>query len=209
MKPTRGQIIASIVCLIPVLAILLAWQNDTLSANPIQDITLRTGRTAVILLLASLTCTPLKNLLGLNALLPIRKTLGLFAFLYVGLHFLVFTGLDFELNPVWIIAEIRQKPFIQIGLISFILLIPLAVTSIKTIQRKMGHWWGWLHRLVYPITALAVWHYYLASKGDILVPLIYFGIFIALLLLRIPPLSKISISNKPRWLRSINRFLLQ
>jgi len=208
MKPTRGQLITAFLCLIPLAILLVKWQNGSLSANPIEALTQRTGRSAVILLLASLACTPLRRLLGLSALLPMRKTLGLAAFGYAALHFLVFAGLDFEFNPGWILPEIRQKFFIQIGLIAMVLLIFLAVTSARKIQRSMGKRWGQLHRLAYPIMALALWHYYLASKGDILLPLIYLIIFAILMLFRIPPLSLISIGSKPRALLRLNQFLL-
>ena len=208
MKPTRGQLIAALACLIPLAILLFDWHNGSLSANPIEALTQRTGRSAVILLLASLACTPLRRLLGLSALLPVRKTLGLAAFGYAALHLLVFAGLDFEFNLSWILPEIRQKFFIQIGLIALVLLIPLAITSARKLQRVMGKRWGRLHRLVYLIMALALWHYYLASKGDILLPLIYLVIFAILMLFRIPPLSKISIGSKSRGLQRLNRFLL-
>ena len=208
MKPTRGQLIAAILCLMPLAFLLVEWRNGSLSANPIEALTQRTGRTAVILLLASLACTPLRKLLGLSALLPVRKTLGLAAFGYAALHFLVFAGLDFEFNLNWILPEIRQKFFIQIGLIALALLIPLAATSMRRLQRSLGRVWGQLHRLAYLIMALVLWHYYLASKGDILLPLIYLVIFAILMLFRIPPLSKISIGRKPRVLQRLNQFLL-
>lgn len=209
MKFTRGQIIAAILCLIPFIWILFAYQTNALSANPIQDVTLRTGRTAVVLLWLSLTCTPLKNLLGLSALLPIRKTLGLFSFFYAVLHFLIFAALDYEFNLVWILPEFQQKPFLRIGLIALIILVILSITSIRIIQKRMGHWWQRLHRLVYPLSLLVIWHYYLASKGDYLLPLISTIIFAILMLLRTPPLSTISIRNKPHWLREVNHFLLR
>jgi sulfoxide reductase heme-binding subunit YedZ len=208
MKPTRGQLITAFVCLIPLAILLFEWRNGGLSANPIEALTQRTGRTAVILMLASLACTPLRTLLGLSALLPVRKTLGLAAFGYAALHFLVFAGLDFEFNLSWILPEIRQKFFIQIGLVALVLLIPLAITSVQKFRRGMAGNWRRLHRLVYPIMALVLWHYYLASKGDILLPLIYLVIFAILMLFRIPPLSKISIGSKPRWLQRLNQFLL-
>ncbi len=209
MKPTRGQIITAFFCLLPLFSMLLAAFTHHLSANPIQDLTLRSGRAAVLLLVLSLACTPLKNLFGLTALLPVRKTLGLYSFLYVLIHFLVFAGLDFEFNLAWILDEIAQKPFIKIGLIALVLLVPLAITSIQSIQQRMGLWWGRLHRLVYLIAGLSIWHYYRASKGDILIPLIYALIFGIFMLMRIPPLSKISISSKPGWLKSANQFMLR
>jgi sulfoxide reductase heme-binding subunit YedZ len=208
MKPTRGQIITSILCLIPAGLILAARFCGTLSANPIQDMTLRTGRTAVLLLIASLFCTPLKNLFGLTALIQMRKTIGLFAFFYALAHFLIFAGLDYEFNLGWIGAELQTKPFLLIGLAALILLLPLAVTSLRKLRIKMGRRWALLHRLVYVIMGLVLLHFFQASKGDFQIPLLYTVIFTGLMLLRIPPLSKISISKKPRWLRDFNQFLL-
>lgn len=198
-----------ILCLVPFIWIVYAYQTNALSANPIQEATQRSGRLAVLLLWLSLACTPLRNLLGLSALIPIRKILGLFSFFYAALHFLIFAILDYELNPIWIQAEFLQKPFLRIGLIALGLLILLAITSFRFIQKKMKRIWQRLHRLVYPLSILVVWHYYLASKGDIVIPLIYTGIFIVLILFRIPPLSKISLSRKPRWLREVNQYLLR
>ncbi|MDK2981486.1 MAG: methionine sulfoxide reductase heme-binding subunit [Chloroflexota bacterium] len=208
MKITRGQIIAALLCLLPLAFLLIEWRSGRLGANPIEALTQRSGRTAVILLLASLACSPLRRLFGLSALLPVRKVLGLAAFGYATLHFLVFAGLDFQFNLGWILPEIRQKPFIQIGLIALLLLIPLAVTSLRRLQRRLGKDWQRLHRLAYPIMALALWHYFLASKGDILLPLIYIGLFVLFMLFRIPPLSKISIDSRTGALQRLNRFLL-
>lgn len=209
MKPTRGQMAATLLCLIPAAAALRAYLSGNLSANPIEDLTLRTGQAAVLFLLLSLTCTPLKNLFHLNFMIPVRKSLGLAAFGYAALHFLVFAGLDFEFHWAWIRDEILQKPFIQIGLAALILLLPLAITSLNRLQARMGNTWRLLHRLVYPIMALAIWHFYLASKGDILLPLIYAGLFLVLMLLRLPPLSKISIAKPLHWLQELDRFLLR
>lgn len=169
---------------------------------------MRTGRTAINLLILSLACTPIRNLFGLTSFLKIRKTLGLFAFLYAALHFLIFIILDFELNLSWILDEVRYKPFIQIGLAALILLIPLSITSIKNIQRKMGERWETLHKLVYFVAFLVVLHYLLATKGDILLPIIYAGITLILLLLRVSPINKIKIAHSSGLLTSINSFLL-
>ena len=208
MKISRGQLFTAIFCLIPLGLIVINYARNDLTANPIQAVTLRTGRTAINLLVLSLACTPIRNLFGLTSFLKIRKSLGLFAFLYAALHFLIFAGLDFELNLSWIMDEVRYKPFIQIGLAALILLIPLAITSITKIQRKMGKWWGILHRLVYLVALLAIIHYLMATKGDILRPIIYAGITLFLLLLRVYPINKIKIAPKSGLFTSINSFLL-
>lgn len=209
MKLTRGQIITHIICLLPITFLAVAYFSGSLTANPIQALTLRSGRTAVNLLMLTLACRPLSNILGLTALMRVRIVLGVYAFFYAFFHFLVFAVLDFEFNPVWIWEEIRFKPFIQIGLLAFGLLIPLSITSISRIRKSMGKGWHLLHRLAYAATALAVIHYLMASKGDYVVPAIYGAGLIFLLLIRLPPLSKIGLQSKPQWLININRFLLK
>jgi len=208
MKISRGPLIANTLCLIPLFFLIVGYFQGSLTANPIQALTLRSGRTAVTLLLGSLACRPLSNMLGLTSLLKIRKILGLYAFFYASIHFLVFSGLDFEFNLGWILDEIRFKPFIQIGLSALILLIPLTVTSINSIRKKLGKTWQVLHRLVYFIAILVITHFLMAVKGDIIRPAVYGGVFLLLMLFRLPSLSKIKLDKKPRWLGSINKFLL-
>ncbi len=208
MKISRGQIIAAILCLIPFGSMVLNYARNDLTANPIQAATLLTGHTAVNLLILSLACTPIRNIFGLTSFLRIRKTLGLFAFFYALLHFLIFILLDFDFNISWILDEIRFKPFIQIGLAALVSLIPLTVTSIPKIQRKMGKTWETLHKLVYFADLLVILHYLLATKGDISRPILYAGITLLLLLLRIFPFNKFKVIQKSGILPSINSFLL-
>ncbi len=208
MKSSRGQLIAAAICLIPLGIMIFNYVQNDLTANPIQAATLRTGRTAINLLVLSLVCSPVCNLFGLTSFLKIRKTLGLFAFLYAALHFLIFTSLDFEFNLSWIMEEVRYKPFIQFGLAALILLIPLAITSISRIQRKMGKWWKVLHRLVYLIAILVILHFSMATKGDNSQPMIYAAITFLLLLFRVTPINKIRLAQKSSSLISINNFLL-
>lgn len=209
MKPTRGQIIAHFLCLLPFLVLLIAFYNDSLTANPIQALTLRSGRTAVNLLMFTMACRPLSNLLGLSAFFKIRVITGVYAFFYALLHFLVFAGLDFGFNLEWILEEIQQKPFIQIGLLALILLFPLAVTSINKVRKKMGGSWRVLHRIVYFISLLAIIHYLMASKGDILLPIIYGLILSILLLFRLPPLNRLKLFTDVIWLKNLNNYLLK
>lgn len=208
MKISRGQIITAILCLIPFGSMVFNYARNDLTANPIQAATLQTGHTAINLLLLSLACTPIRNILGLTSFLKIRKALGLFAFFYAFLHFLIFILLDFDLNLSWILDEIRFKPFIQIGLAALILLIPLSITSIPKIQRKMGKNWETLHKLVYFIALLVILHFLLATKGDISLPIFYTAITLVLLLLRIFPFNKIKVAQTNSILTSINSFLL-
>jgi len=208
MKISRGQIITVILCLIPFGSMVLSYARNDLTANPIQAATIQTGHTAINLLVLSLACTPIRNIFGLTSFLQFRKTLGLSAFFYAVLHFLIFILLDFEFNLSWILDEIRFKPFIQIGLAALILLIPLSITSIPKVQRKMGKTWETLHKLVYFAALLVILHFLLATKGDISRPLFYAGITLVLLLLRILPFNRIKIAQKSRILTSLNSFLL-
>lgn len=208
MKISRGQLIAAGLCLVPLGLMVLKYAANDLTSNPIQAATLRTGRTAITLLVLSLACTPIRIFFGLTSFLKIRKTLGLFAFLYAALHFTIFVVLDYQLNLAWIMDEIRIKPFIQIGLAALVLLIPLAITSINSFQKRLGKTWKALHRIVYLAVVLVVFHYLLAVKGDTIKPLIYMGITVFLLLMRLPVLSKFIIKKENKFITVINNFLL-
>ena len=207
MKRTRGQYITHALCLMPLIYLAADYYLTGMTANPIQAATLLTGRTALNLILLTLACSPIKEIFHLSAMIPIRKTLGLYAFFYAALHFLIFAGLDFEFNFQWIIEEIRFKPFIQVGLSALLLLIPLAVSSINFLRKKIGKYWGHLHKTIYLISILIIIHYLQASKGDIGIPIIYAAVFIFLMLLRLPPLNKLTIKRTPDWLKRFNQFL--
>ncbi len=208
MKTSRGQIITSILCVIPFMLMIINFAKNDLTPNPIQAATLHTGHTAVNLLLLSLVCTPINTIFGLTAFLKIRKTLGLFAFFYAALHFIIFIFFDFKFNLAWIHNEIRFKPFIQIGLAALILFIPLAITSITKIQKRMGKSWAALHKSVYLVVILVIMHFILATKGDISLPILYAGFTLFLLLLRFFPLNKIKSRQVIDVIKSIDTFLL-
>lgn len=161
---------------------LLAFDTLTgrLTVNPIQDLTLRTGIAALSLLLLSLACTPLNLLLGWKWAVALRKPLGLYSFLYVCLHLLIFVALDYGLDPGLIGQAIAEKRFVLAGLASFLLLLPLALTSTKVAQRRLGRWWRRLHSLIYPAAILAVLHFLWLSKTAY-EPLIYGAVLAALL----------------------------
>jgi len=208
MKISRGQIFTAILCLVAFFQLAINYARKNLTANPIQAATLVTGRTAINLLVLSLACTPIRNLFGLTSFLKIRKTLGLFSFFYAILHFLIFIILDFELNFSWIFDEILGKPFIQIGLAALILLTSLTLTSIARIQMKIGKSWVTLHKLVYLATLFVILHYLLATKGVISRPIIYAGITLILLILRVFPFNKLKVAQNNPILTSINAYLL-
>jgi sulfoxide reductase heme-binding subunit YedZ len=107
--------------------------------------------------------------------------LGLFAFFYVLLHFTVYVVLDLELNFRTVLTDIAKRPYITIGFLALLLLVPLAVTSTNAMMRRLGRRWQKLHRLIYLIAILAVWHYWWQVKKDVREPLLYAGIVCVLL----------------------------
>ena len=140
----------------------------------------------LVLLVASLASTPLNAILGFRFGLKIRRDLGLFGFLYISLHLLIFAALDLGLDVALIVNAISQKVFVLAGMASFALLIPLAITSTKGWQRRLGRRWKPLHKLVYLALPLAALHYVWLVKADIRTPLAYAALIGLLLLARVP-----------------------
>ena len=158
-----------------------AAQND-LGANPIETINRFTGDWVLRFLLITLAVTPLRRMFGWNTLLRFRRMLGLFAFFYVCLHFLSYAWLDQFFVFEDIVKDVAKRPYITVGFASFLLLIPLAVTSTNSMIRRLGgKRWQQLHRLVYVIAIGGVIHFLWLVKSDLTQPLIY-GAILALLL---------------------------
>jgi sulfoxide reductase heme-binding subunit YedZ len=180
---------------------MLLWDvaQDNLTANPIQDITTRTGKTALVLLLLSLACTPVNAALDYKPVLRLRRPLGLYAFGYALLHFLTFVGLDYGFNPALLREAILEKRFALAGLAAFVLLIPLALTSTRGAMRRLGLRWKGLHRLVYPAAAMVIVHYVWLVKSDVREPLAYGAVLAALLAARLPAVRRAL--QKPRFAR--------
>jgi sulfoxide reductase heme-binding subunit YedZ len=169
-------------CLIPLGILVGNALTDNLGANPIDEITDQTGIWTLRLLLVTLAVTPARRLTGWNRLIQVRRMLGLFAFFYASLHFLTYLWLDQFFAFEDIIDDVMERPFITVGFTSFVLLIPLAITSTTAmIKRLGGKWWQRLHRLVYATAIGGVVHYLWLVKADIRLPLIY-GSILALLL---------------------------
>jgi len=171
--------------------------TDSFSINPIQELEQRTGRHAITLLVLSLLCTPLNTIIKFPELLKRRRTLGLYALLYATIHVLIFINLDYGLAWSLIARTVFDKPYIIVGAISFLLLIPLGVTSFDVWKVRLGKNWKRLHQVVYLIAPLAVLHYIWSKKGDILSlsgdilrPAIYGLILAILLIMRIPAVRR-------------------
>ncbi len=161
------------------------WLGASLGADPVKELEHECGKTALNFLLLTLAVTPVRNLLGMPQLLRLRRMLGVFAFFYAVVHFTVYVVLDLELNWSTLGADIAKRPYITIGFTALLLLIPLAATSTNGMQRRLGRRWAQLHRLVYVIAMLGVWHFYWQVKRDVREPLIYAGILALLLLYRL------------------------
>jgi methionine sulfoxide reductase heme-binding subunit len=154
--------------------------DQGLGPDPVKETLHTLGKTGLNLLLITLLVTPVRQLTGFTHVLRIRRMLGLFAFFYILLHFLLYIsyqGFDFG----EIIKDVVKRPYITIGFLGLLLLIPLAITSTNKMMRRLGRRWQSLHRLIYVIAILGVWHYYWQVKKDIREPLIYAGILAVLL----------------------------
>lgn len=155
-----------------------------LGANPVETIQDTTGLWALRFLLLTLAMTPLRVLLGAAWPLQFRRMLGLFAFAYAALHFANYLLLDRALDLAEIVPDIVKRPFITIGVIALLLLVPLAATSTAAARRRLGARWQVLHRLVYPIALLGCWHFWWQVKKDVTEPAVYAAILAILLLAR-------------------------
>ena len=174
-----------LMCLAPLGYYLWGLYSDTLGANPIETLTRGLGTWALNFLIITLSITPLRRYAGWNRLAPLRRMLGLFVFFYAALHLGTYLWLDQFFDWPAIAKDILKRPFITIGMVCFILLIPLAATSNRFGIRKLGgRRWQELHRSVYAIAVLAVLHYAWMVKADFRTPLIYAALVVFLLGLR-------------------------
>lgn len=162
--------------------------NGQLGIDPVKEIEHRLGELALQTLLVCLAITPLRRYARLN-LMKFRRAIGVLAFYYVTCHLLVWLVLDVQI-PAQIWADILKRPYVTIGMAAFALLLPLAVTSNNWSVRRLGNAWRRLHRLVYPAVLLGAIHYLMLVKGFQFEPLIYLGMVLLLLGLRLPDLRR-------------------
>lgn len=173
-----------VVCLLPFLHVVLGafgLAGVSLGANPVEKVQDTFGQWGLRLLMVTLAVTPLRDWLGAPWLVGLRRMIGLYAFFYVLLHFLTWLFLDQGAYWSGIFEDIGSRPFITIGFLAFLLLIPLAITSTNGMMRRLGRRWKSLHRLVYPIALLGVWHYWWQVKADFREPAVYLSIAVVLL----------------------------
>ncbi len=165
----------------------LAWRtfHDGLGVNPVEELELTTGIWAYRFLLLSLAITPLRRLTGWNTVIRYRRMLGLFAFAYATSHLLIYLVVDQGLALKFILEDVAKRRFITAGMVAFLLLVPLAVTSTKGWIRRLGRRWQSLHRLVYVSAIAAALHFIWKVKVAIGEPVYYAGILAILLAVRL------------------------
>ena len=172
--------------LAPLVSILVRAGQGALGADPIATALNELGLSALILLIASLACTPARRIFGWTWPIRIRRELGLAAVAYASLHVLTYVVLDQGLNVRAILEDIVKRPFITVGFAAWVLLLPLTVTSTKASVQRLGfRRWQRIHQLAYAAGALAVLHFVWRVKLDVTQPLIYAGVLAALLAVRV------------------------
>lgn len=152
--------------LLPAAALVYWAFTGDLTANPIEFITHWTGTTALVFLVITLTVTPLRRLTARNELIRLRRMLGLFAFFYACLHLSTWVVLDWFFDVASMAADVVERPFITMGMTTFLLLLPLAATSTAGMIRRLGRRWQQLHRLVYVAAVTAIIHFWWIVKAD-------------------------------------------
>jgi sulfoxide reductase heme-binding subunit YedZ len=175
-----------IACLMPLAWLVHGALADGLGANPVERITHATGLTALTLLFIGLAITPLRRWTGVLWLVQYRRLVGLFAFFYACLHLLIYLVLDQSLSVPAMMHDVGKRPFITMGALAWLCLLPLALTSTQKAMRRLGKNWGRLHRLVYVAAAAGAIHFYWLVKLDKHLPLRFLLVLAVLLAVRVP-----------------------
>jgi sulfoxide reductase heme-binding subunit YedZ len=196
---------------VPLIVLIVDALNDNLTVNPIQAAEQRTGDIAIILLTLSLACTPISTYLGWKDAVKLRRALGLYAFMYAAIHFVLFVYVDFGLQLDLIVREFVEKRYLWVGLPAFIILIALAATSFRWAMKHMGKKWKRLHQLIYLVALLVVLHLAFVIKGDLFTlsgdvwkPLVATIVIGLLLIARLPWLRRRWVSFRSSANRSIS-----
>lgn len=176
-----------LLAVLPLARLIVLGLLDRLGGNPVEFVIHSTGTWTLVLLLLTLTMTPLRRLTGMKWPLALRRMLGLFSFFYAVLHVLAYVGLDQWFDWPSIVADVAKHRYVLVGLAGFLLLFSLAVTSTSGMVRRLGRHWQRLHRLVYLAGGLGVVHYLWLVKKDITQPLLYGTVLVVLLAARIRP----------------------
>lgn len=170
---------------LPAVVYFVNLARGALGANPIAEMLNAFGLLALVLLIASLACTPVRMITGVAWIQPLRRTFGLLGFAYAALHVVLYLVVDQQLALKAIATDVLKRPFITVGMLAFLLLVPLAWTSTKAQVAKLGgQRWRKLHKLAYGIALLGAVHFFLRVKKDHTEPLVYGAIIVVLLAIR-------------------------
>jgi sulfoxide reductase heme-binding subunit YedZ len=176
-----GKTVLFVACLIPLGYIAWKFRTDRLGANPIRELEIETGLWTLRFLAITLAITPVRKAFGWNWLVKYRRMLGLFTFFYATVHLSMWTGVDWFFAWGDMGREIVKHKYILIGMLTWLIMLPLALTSTKGMVRRLGKRWTALHRLVYAAAITGTIHYLWAVKKDTFFPLVYLAVFVVLL----------------------------
>lgn len=183
IKTTKALLF--LLCLTPLFIMVYDGFQHDLTADPIKELLHRTGIWSLRILLATLAMTPLRIITRQAGFIRLRRMLGLFTFFYATLHLIIYAWLDLGLAWEHLWEDIIKRPFITVGLVAWLLMLPMAITSNRYMIKKMGAKWKRLHQSIYLVITLACLHFLWLVKSDKTEPLIYVGIGLILLLIRI------------------------
>ncbi len=190
LSPTSQRFVHALVVtvlLLPLMGLVVGAALDKLGANPVEEMTHITGEFGLRSLILCLAVTPLRRFTGWRGLTPYRRSFGLLAFVYAVCHFGVFLFFDLGLDLSALAEEIVERPYITVGFGALLAMTPLAVTSTRGWQRRLGRRWVFLHRLVYPAAILAVVHFWWLVKADLMGPALHALVLAGLLVARWRP----------------------
>jgi len=182
------RLVVHIAGLLPLVMVISDYAQDDPMVN--RSLMLRTGSLGLVFLVASFACTPAAIVTGWSKATQIRRALGLYGFLYVALHLLIYAVFENALELPLIVRDIGERRAMLVGLAGYVLLIPLAITSTRGWQRRLGRRWRVLHRLIYVAVPLAILHYLLLDRDFIDIPVRYAVVVSILLIVRMPPVRR-------------------
>jgi sulfoxide reductase heme-binding subunit YedZ len=184
-RPAPAKIAVFAGALGPLAGVAWAFLHDKLGANPIRELEIQTGLWTLRFLAVTLSITPARRVFGWNWLVKYRRMLGLFTFFYASVHLSMWAGVDwfFAWGDMW--HEIVKHKYILIGMLTWLTMVPLAITSTKGWVRRLGKRWTKLHRLVYSAAITGTIHYLWAVKKDTFFPVVYLATFAMLLAFRV------------------------
>ena len=175
-----------LLCLLPFGWLVCAAGTNALGPDPAESIMHSTGEWALRILLVTLAVSPVRKLWGWRWPMTLRRMLGLFAFFYATVHLASFGHFYIGWTPSILLEELVERPYITVGALAWVLMLPLAVTSTRKMQRRLKRNWRRLHRAVYPAAMLACLHLLWQARSDLGEPILYSVLLFLLLIWRLP-----------------------